>query len=58
MADRADYRRALETGVGAWDVSGNREIKSEMNKLWAAMEAVMAKHAKPGAKADDAKRVH
>lgn len=56
VGDRADYRRALETGSAAWDVSKNRDIKTEIKKLWDLMQTVMETNLKPGA--TDAKRVH
>jgi chromosome partitioning protein len=43
ISERADYKRAAETGKAAWELSNNKDIKSEVRKLWQAMLAAMKK---------------
>jgi chromosome partitioning protein len=38
IAERADYKRAAESGQAAWELSNNKDAKSEIAKLWDAMQ--------------------
>jgi chromosome partitioning protein len=41
MAERADYRRAAETGQAAWELSNNRDAKAEIRKIWDAVQVAI-----------------
>jgi chromosome partitioning protein len=41
MAERADYKRATETGQAAWELSSNKEVKSEIRKIWDGMQEAL-----------------
>lgn len=43
MAERADYKRATEKGQAVWEVSNNKEAKSEIKTLWEAMKSAAGK---------------
>lgn len=43
MPYRIDYMRAPENGRPAWEVSKNREIKTEIEDIWSAMLKTMKK---------------
>jgi chromosome partitioning protein len=41
MAERADYKRATETGQAAWELDKNKRIKAEIKKIWDAIQQAM-----------------
>jgi chromosome partitioning protein len=41
MQERIDYRKAAERGQAGWEVGGNKELKAEVEKIWAAMQVAL-----------------
>jgi chromosome partitioning protein len=58
MVERADYKRAAERGQAAWEMSGNKDARKEILKLWGEMQSAM--HSSMSAKEgkSDGKRLH